>query len=111
VLSFANFLKFVGVYVQVGEVVAGLASRGSGWSTVSLAVCGIFVLALAEAVVHPELLPSTRSHNSDLLLLLSASTPEASARLERGAPALEPGRGKVCTDQHNVLVRHTHAHD
>jgi hypothetical protein len=39
VLSFANFLKFSCVYVQAGEVVAGLASRDSSRSTVSLAVC------------------------------------------------------------------------
>lgn len=86
-----------------GEVVAGLASRDSGRSTVSLAVCGIFVPALAEAVVQPKLLlVFIRSCNSDLVLLL-ANTPGASARVPRGAPALEPGCGKVCIDQDNAL--------
>ncbi|KAK1692111.1 hypothetical protein QYE76_008810 [Lolium multiflorum] len=47
------------------------------------------------------LLPvSTGSCNSDLLLLL----PGALARLASGAPALEPGHGKVCTDQVNAQV-------
>jgi hypothetical protein len=71
VLSFANFLKFAGVYVQAWEVVAGLASRGAA----------------------------------------PASTIGAFARLARGAPALEPGLGKVCTNQYNVQVRQTHAQD
>ncbi|KAK1692112.1 hypothetical protein QYE76_008809 [Lolium multiflorum] len=47
------------------------------------------------------LLPvSTGSCNSDLLLLL----PGALARLASGAPALEPGHGKVCTDQVNAQL-------
>jgi hypothetical protein len=72
----------------------------------------VFVPALAEAVVQPKLLPVlTRSCNSDLLLLLLANTRGASARVPRGAPALEPGCGKVCTDKDNSLVRHSHAHD
>jgi hypothetical protein len=45
-LSFAIFLKFAGVCVQTWEVVAGLASRGAGRSTVG--VCGIFVPALCR---------------------------------------------------------------